>query len=110
MNIIFPAFAIAHLNNCTSNAICVINEMLNRLVVGGCGDETAEGIIRIGGRENCTLEAGALFANDLPEEIFVALGEARGIGGFTLHNAGPARAIVEDAVGVEFGRDGGAGD
>ena len=38
------------------------------------------------------------------------LGEAGRAGGFALHNAEPACAIGENAVGVEFGRDGGAGD
>ena len=56
------------------------------------------------------LETAALFADGLVEEVLVTHCEAGRAGGFTLHNAGPACAVREDAVGVEFGRNGRAGD
>ena len=56
------------------------------------------------------MEAGALFANRLSEEVFVALGETRRRGCFALYCLCPARAVGENAVGMELGGDGGAGD
>lgn len=60
--------------------------------------------------ENRALEAGALFANGLTEEVFVALGEAGRGGCFALCCLCPARAVGGDAVGVELWGYGGTGN
>ena len=94
-------------NTIAEGIVSVFNDWL---VVGDGGNEAAVGVVGINGHEDCTLEAGSLFADSLAEEVFVALSEARRRCSFALHGTRPARAIGENAVGVEFGRDGGAGD
>lgn len=80
------------------------------LVVGGGENEAAEGVVGMGGGENSTLETAALFADGLHEVVLIALGEARGRGGFALGGARPARTVGENAVSVKFRGDGGAGN
>ena len=93
-----------------SVAECVVGIVGCWLVVGSSGDESAERVVGVGGCEHGALEAGALFADGLAEEVFVAFREARGRSCFTFNGLRPARAVGKDAVGVELRRDGSAGD
>ena len=63
----------------------------------------------MGGGKNSSLEAAALFADSLAEEVFIALGEAGRGRSFALHDARPARSVGENAVGMELWGYSGAG-
>ena len=88
----------------------VVGVLCSRLIVGNGGGKATEGVVGVDCCKNSSLEAAALAADRLSEQVFIALGEARRIRSLALHGLCPARAVGEDAVGVKLGGDGGAGD
>src|SRR5574344_929456 len=108
--LISPPLTICQFNGQCSFTCSVVHIFGGRIVILRAANYAPMTIISVIYCEHRTLKPTPLFFDNLPKHIFVTLCEARRFCRFALNSFPPARTVWQDAVGMELGRYGGAGN